>query len=343
MFRTVSIGVFAVIAAIVSSMPATADEIVSIAPCRVVDTRLVGGYLPPNTQFDFAVRNAPSPPGGSQGGEVGCGIPYNATAVVLAVTAVTPSNNGHAYLWGYGTAQPATSTINVTVSQTENTGTFAMMAPNGPTMDLSIKNSGFSTYWVIDVLGYAVPSTATLVGQAVGILFGNVLVVQTPDNHTVKVFVPTVYPGLRASFIASIPAVVGQCVHIDGDWFNASSTVEYDTISARLLPLAIQGYCGPGEPDEEAIGIYPFRALRYRYFDTFANAPFAPGALTPGNTFIISGGVGAFEGHDDEWVIWTGAAWSFDPPRDGDLAYDASTGNVWRYRALGAAGWALIP
>lgn len=230
-----------------SPTAANADETVPMKPCRVMDTRLTGvGYLPPGSQLDFAVRTAPTAPGPTQGGQSGCGVPYNATAVSLHITAVQPSNNGHVHLWAFGDPQPTISVLNVTIALTENGATFAMMAANGPSMDLSIKNVGFSTYWVIDVTGYTVPSTATLVGQATGILFGNVLTVETAGGVTIKVFAPDSMPLFKASWTSTIPDVVGQCVHVDGLWFHATSTIEYNTVEARGLPIAVPGYCGPG-------------------------------------------------------------------------------------------------
>lgn len=315
----------------------SADEIVPMVPCRVVDTRNTVGYLPPGTQFDFSVRNAPSSPGPAQGGQAGCGIPYNSTAAVLNIIAVSPSNNGWANLWAFGSPIPLASVLNVTIAQTENVGTLAMLAPNGSAKDLSLRNAAFATYWVIDIVGYAVPSTATLVGQATGILFGNVLTVQVSSGLTVKAFAPDSMPSFKTSWTATLPSVVGKCVHVDGLWFNAATTLEYDTVEARGLPIAIEGYCGPGE-----VAAYPIPELRQRRFLTFANAPFAPGAVTAGDTFIVINGIGAFAGHDREWVTWDGAQWIFDLPREGDLGMNASDGKYYRYRSTGVTEWRAL-
>lgn len=236
-----------VLCLLAAALPARADEMVPIQPCRVLDTRNTAvGYLAAGTVLDFAVRTAPAAPGPSQGGQSGCGIPYNATAVQLNIVAVQPNSAGHAILWPYGTAQPITSVLNVSALTTENTGTFGLLAPTGATKDLSFRPIGFATFVVVDITGYAVPSTATLVGQATGILFGTTLVVETAGGVSVKVFAPDSLPTFKASWLSAIGAAVDNCVHIDGLWHYATSTIEYNTVEARSLPLVMPGYCGPG-------------------------------------------------------------------------------------------------
>lgn len=85
-------------------------------------------------------------------------------------------------------------------------------------------------------------------------------------------------------------------------------------------------------------------APRLRRFLTTANAPFSPGAVSPGDRFLVasSGTVGTFVGHEGEWVYWDGSGWVFEVPRDGDLGFEAATGNYYRYRALGVAGWKQV-
>ncbi len=87
---------------------------------------------------------------------------------------------------------------------------------------------------------------------------------------------------------------------------------------------------------------YTVASPRQRPFLTFADAPFAPGAVSPGDTFIVRNGIGAFAGHDNQWVAWTGSGWIFYTPFDGDLAYEVATGTYYRYRATAIPGWAGI-
>lgn len=237
--------------AICLAAPCLADEIVPVYPCRMLDTRnTTTGYLSPGTTLDFAVRAAPLSPAPGQGGQSGCSVPYNATGAVLHLVAIQPSGNGHVLMWPHGTPQPVASVLNVTALQTESTSTVALFAANGPAMDISVKNVGFSTYWVVDLVGYTVPSTATLVGHAIGTLSGGVLVVQTAGGISVKVFAPSSMPSFHDAWGAMIAEVVGSCVHIDGLWYPASSTVEYNTVEARGLPISVAGYCGPGESED---------------------------------------------------------------------------------------------
>lgn len=87
---------------------------------------------------------------------------------------------------------------------------------------------------------------------------------------------------------------------------------------------------------------YTQKSMRVRMFLTWANAPFAPGAISTGDTFLIFNGIGAFAGHDDEYAIWDGTNYFFEAPQEGDLAYEASSGNYYRWRARGAAGWSQL-
>lgn len=98
---------------------------------------------------------------------------------------------------------------------------------------------------------------------------------------------------------------------------------------------ADQGACSTIE-DNAVIG-------RYYTVHTFSNAPFAPGGAPIGRLIVTSTGtVGVFVGHEDELTWFDGEEWVFEEPKNGDLAYISATGDLWRYRALGAAGWARV-
>lgn len=117
--------------------------------------------------------------------------------------------------------------------------------------------------------------------------------------------------------------------------------LSWNAVYSGHLVIDLAGWL---DSDGAGVGRDDFDAPRHRRVLTIVNAPFAPGAVVPGDRFLVaaSGTVGAFAGHENEWVYWTGSAWVFEEPGDGDLAFDASTGLYYRYRALGSAGWAQL-
>ena len=77
-----------------------------ITPCRILDTRLVGGKIAANTVQSFHA----SRPGGNftdQGGSAtDCGIPANPAAVVMNIVSVTPTAQAYLTVFPYGVTQP---------------------------------------------------------------------------------------------------------------------------------------------------------------------------------------------------------------------------------------------
>lgn len=321
------------LAAALLAAPAMADEVVPMPSCRVLDTRnTTVGIVAAGTRLDFGVRGTP---GLAQGGQTGCGVPARATGVLLNVVAISPSATGHVLLWPYGTTQPITSALNVTAAATANDGLFGLLAPSTyppTTPDLSLKGSGFAAYYVVDLMGYIEPSVSTLRGQAIGVAVGDILVIRTKNGADIKVYAPsdTIF---RNSWNQSVPGLVMQCVHINGFWVDIPTLGGSGFFEAVALPMAQEGYCGPDE-DEDFAGIFPFKSPRVRLVAGYANAPYAPNALEPGDAFIIANGIGAFAGHDNDFVIWNGADYYFDEARNGDLAFFNADGKYYRYYAV---------
>jgi hypothetical protein len=131
---------------------------VPISPCRVADTRATSSMQPGATR-SLQV-------GGTGGGFVaqggrsgGCGVPDDAVAAELSVSAVTPSANGYLRVWPTGVSAPNATFVNYSGAQgTTNTGAVPLGAG---TKDLVLGNYGARAHVVIDVQGYyAAPDTA---------------------------------------------------------------------------------------------------------------------------------------------------------------------------------------
>jgi len=107
-----------------------------VTPCRVVDTRRTNPSGPV-TGLDVAVA------AGS------CGIPVQARAFVLNVTAVPPGPLGYLTLWPQGQPRPVASTLNAPDSAI--TSNLAIVPTANGSISLFPSNP---THVVIDILGY---------------------------------------------------------------------------------------------------------------------------------------------------------------------------------------------
>lgn len=116
----------------------------SISPCRLADTRSgSGGILPAKSPRVFPVRGL-------------CGIPSQATAVVVNLTVVGPTQTGFLTAWPADIPWPGVSTL------TFNAGEPALgngaIVPLGASTDMlvtyGIASGSATTHLVIDATGY---------------------------------------------------------------------------------------------------------------------------------------------------------------------------------------------
>ena len=124
-----------------------------VAPCRVVDTRVVGGALVVESGRSFQVAGSGAnflAQGGTAGG---CGIPDGVGAAEISVTVVAPVGNGYLRIGPNDGTDPAatflaySSGVGIT-----NTGTVPLDEKN--LLDLFVTNFGGVTQVVIEVQGY---------------------------------------------------------------------------------------------------------------------------------------------------------------------------------------------
>ncbi len=133
---------------------ATGDGFSSLAPARILDSRPglgnTGGYSSPwgaGVSRDVAV--------GGRGG-----VPANADAVVLNVTATDTTASSFLSVWPQGSARPTVSSINWTPGETiPNAVTVKLNTANG---EVSVYNLTGSGDVIIDVAGYFLPGSGEL-------------------------------------------------------------------------------------------------------------------------------------------------------------------------------------
>ncbi|MBN8888285.1 MAG: hypothetical protein J0I77_21410 [Rudaea sp.] len=132
---------------------ASASELTSLVPVRVLDTRSgsptvdglysATGAIGAGAELDLAVTGR-------------AGVPNSGVdSVVLNVTAITPSMSGFLTLWPAGGARPRTSNLNFTPGQVVPNLVIAKVGTNGK---VAIFNSAGSTDVAVDLIGWFAPS-----------------------------------------------------------------------------------------------------------------------------------------------------------------------------------------
>jgi len=136
------------IAATATAAPTTPDAFVGITPVRVVDTRTSGGVIETGTSRCFAVAGV-------------SGIPADATAVVLNLTAVGYGVSGWLTAYPNGAAVPATSTVNYDPSTYAIANGVTLAVGSGGQVCVSVgtvNSAPGSSHVVLDVTGYYLPA-----------------------------------------------------------------------------------------------------------------------------------------------------------------------------------------
>jgi hypothetical protein len=132
----------------------TPASLVSIVPCRLIDTRAAsqigprGEPLGPDTTVTFPVR-------GSNGN---CTIPSEAVGIVTNTTAVNPTAASYLTVYPAGSERPTASNLNYlpTSPPTPNQVTVGLSADGA----LNIYNLAGSIDVIVDIVGYTVAAAA---------------------------------------------------------------------------------------------------------------------------------------------------------------------------------------
>jgi ribosomal protein L31 len=143
---------FSAIATVLPS-PAPAENLkyTAVSPCRIVDTRLTGGSIPPGGIRSYNVWGAVASQGGNP---AGCPSPSGEPrAVHINVTAV-PLGNGNIQAYPFGSVSPTASWVNYRsdAQNVANSSTVKTCFNCGN--DINIRSNSGTAHVVIDVLGY---------------------------------------------------------------------------------------------------------------------------------------------------------------------------------------------
>jgi len=122
-------------------------QTVPVEPCRLIDSRLrIGQEITDDTTHALFVWNR-------------CGIPYDAVALLVTVTAVNPSGSGHLTVYSYTAPRPLASSLNfnrgLTASGLVLTKISTAISDQGQALRIHARVSdGGSLHWIVDVVAY---------------------------------------------------------------------------------------------------------------------------------------------------------------------------------------------
>jgi hypothetical protein len=149
---------------VAKTLGAAASDLVytPITPCRILDTRVAGGAIAGNFSRDFNTVVGSGGNFSSQGGSAtDCGVvAAGQAAVVINLTAVTPTGAGFATAYPFGAARPLASSVNYTAGDIVNNSIVVKLPTPLTTKDFSIYTFATSDY-VADIVGYYSPPQAT--------------------------------------------------------------------------------------------------------------------------------------------------------------------------------------
>ena len=113
----------------------------AVAPCRVVDTRVVGPVMQGQETRSFTVTGL-------------CNVPAGAKAVALNLTVNQPTANGHVVLFPGGTPLPPSSNVNYVAGQTRANNAVTELNASGELAAFIGQPAGTTVHVIIDVSGY---------------------------------------------------------------------------------------------------------------------------------------------------------------------------------------------
>lgn len=146
------------------ALGAAASDLVytPVTPCRILDTRVAGGTLAGGFTRDFNAVVGSGGNFGSQGGSAtDCGmVAAGQAAVVINLTAVTPTGAGYATAYPFGSTRPLASSVNYTAGAIVNNSIVVKLPSPLTTKDFTVYSFATADY-VADIVGYYAPPMAT--------------------------------------------------------------------------------------------------------------------------------------------------------------------------------------
>lgn len=142
-----------------------------VTPCRIADTRVVGGPIAASSTRSFAAYTTTD--FSAQGGGMGdCDLPENASAITVKLTAVRPPVDGFLTAFPFGETQPLASSLNYTQGLISSDESHVRLCRPACASGFNVFSFGESDV-VIDVTGYFAEPEATALDCTVAQQAGN--------------------------------------------------------------------------------------------------------------------------------------------------------------------------
>jgi hypothetical protein len=202
-----------------------------LAPCRIADTRIVGGPIGGGLSRGFHGYTASNFSAQGGNGSSNCGIPANPSALMLNVAAV-PTQGGYLTVFPYGTTRPFAANLTYAGGVLAGNEIAAKMTIGSATDEFSVFASG-TTNVVVDVVGYFMAPHVT------------------PLDVTTNSFNDIIPAGTSTSFNHSCPA--GYTNAGGGCWDYTGTMSIYGNTS-----LTDTQYCGFHNPTAGDVSGYTF-------------------------------------------------------------------------------------
>lgn len=135
----------------------------AVTPCRIADTRVVGGPISANSSRAFlGVAVSAGVNFTSQGGSAtDCNVAaVGASAIAVNVTAVTPAGAGFATVYKSGETRPLAASLNYTAGAIVN-NSVVVGVPNPLGITDFVIYTFAQAHYVVDIVGYFSPPQAT--------------------------------------------------------------------------------------------------------------------------------------------------------------------------------------
>lgn len=180
---------------------------VPVTPCRILDTRIVGGPIPANSFRDFdltdVVRFAP------QGGDTSnCNVGDKGSfaAAALNITVVSPNMAGYITAFPYLASQPTAATINYVAGDIRNGLAIVRLDQTSAAYEFSVYSFA-QTHLVADIVGYFREPEATAL-ECVTLTSQPILLPAPPSGLVVE------SPACPTGYFA----VTGNCMSLGNTW-----------------------------------------------------------------------------------------------------------------------------
>ena len=271
-----------IIQAALAASPAL--QLVTVAPCRIIDTRNPDGqpggpFITGQTTRTIPVASA-------------CGVPANASAYSLNVTVVPRTGTlGYLTVWPTGQAQPLVSTLN---SLDGSIIANAAIVPAGTSGSISAFATD-DTDLIVDINGYFVPPAASTL-QFYTVTPCRVLDTRNPDGTFGGPFLP-------ADVVRSFPIGAGSC--------GAPANAAAYSLNVTVVPHGTLGYLSAWPAGQPQPVVSTLNSLDGT---VLANA-----AIVPAGTGDNAGAVSFFAANDTDLVVDINGY--FAPPGPGGLNF----------------------